>query len=80
MAMFDERRDSRGSGTPMRSRGRDELTEAPWRTGRLAEGPDARKKLVVGPDAGVLNEFAAMLLDGVKCSVSLGSEGMGSSS
>ena len=57
-AMLDVRRDSRGSGAPIRSRGRDELTDAPWWTDRLEEGPAARVKLVVGPDAGVLKEVA----------------------
>lgn len=67
-AILDAWRDSRGSGGPMRRRGRDEFTGALWRVVRLGETLEADMTLVVGPDAGVLKEDAAMLFDGVKCS------------
>lgn len=80
VVMCEAWHDWRESGAPMRRRGREGLLFAPWRGGRLEELLGATTKLVEGPDAGVLKEGAARLFDGVKCSLSLGSGTVGSSS
>ncbi len=64
-------RDSRGSGGSRRRRGREALIDTPWRAVRREEVWEGRWKLVVGPEAGVLKDEAAKLLDGVKRSPSL---------
>lgn len=56
-------RDSRGRGGSRRRRGREALTETPWRAVRREV---ERVKLVIGPDDGVVKDCAAKLLDGVK--------------
>ena len=70
---------SRESGGSRRRRGREELTDTPWCAVRLEELLEERVKLVVGPEAGTLNDGAAKLLDGVKRSSSLVSRSEGSS-
>jgi hypothetical protein len=72
-------RDSRERGGSRRRRGREELIDTPWRAVRREELDEDRGKLLVGPDAGVVKDGAAKLLDGVRRSLSLVSDSRESS-